>query len=140
MLSRLEDLRRRVDAQDASRTAASLASLWFEAVGYFARQEVLMELHAYPGRGAHRAAHHLFLRELKDLVRELREGGLTEEVSRSARQRVSDSFALHVEAYDRPLLHFIIVKGIFARFATEAWGKKQGAQRGAAPLDSSTYG
>jgi hemerythrin len=140
MPSRLEDPRRRVDAQDASRTAASLASLWFEAVGYFARQEALMELHAYPGRSAHRAAHHLFLRDLKDLVRELREGGLTEEVSRWARQRVPDSFALHVETHDRPLLQFIIVKGIVARFATEARGKKQGAKRGAMPLDSPTHG
>jgi hemerythrin len=111
MLSRFEDLHRRVDAQDASRTAASLASLWFEAVGTFARQEALMELHAYPGRGVHRAAHHLFLREIKDLVRELREGGLTDEVTQRARQRVPESFALHVETYDKQLLHFM-VRGI----------------------------
>ncbi len=130
MLSRLEDLRGRVRAQDTSRTAASLASLWFEAVGYFARQEALMELHAYPGRGTHRAAHHLLLRELKDLVRDLREGDLTEEVSRGARQRVLDSFAHHVETCDEPLLHSIIVRGIFTLFATEALGQRSsGAQR-----------
>ena len=111
LLSRIQDLGKRVDAQDASRTAASLASLWFEAVGYFAKQEALMELHAYPGRGAHRAAHHLFLKEIKDLVRELREVGLTAKVIWHARRRMPDSFALHVETCDRPLLQFIAGPG-----------------------------
>ena len=88
--SLLELTKKRVAADDLSGTAGALAALWDEAVGHFTLEEALMEKFSYPELVAHRAAHQLFLEDLKCLIRELGEGGLTAEVRNWACQRVPD--------------------------------------------------
>ncbi|HEX9290951.1 MAG TPA: hemerythrin family protein, partial [Anaeromyxobacteraceae bacterium] len=100
LLLRLAKVQERVAAADATGTAAALAAVWDETVGHFATEEALMEAHTYPERTAHRTAHHLFLEDMKALMRELREQGLSEDVAAWARQRVPEWLTFHIETND----------------------------------------
>jgi len=105
--SLLELTKKRVAADDLSGTAGALAALWDEAVGHFTLEEALMEKFSYPELVAHRAAHQLFLEDLKCLIRELGEGGLTAEVRNWACQRVPDWVTFHIETNDVLLGRFL---------------------------------
>jgi hemerythrin len=108
MLLRIAKVQERVAAEDAAGAATALAGLWDETVGHFATEEALMEAHAYPERTPHRTAHHLFLEDLKALMRELREQGLSEDVATWARQRIPEWLTFHIETNDAPLARFVI--------------------------------
>ena len=108
LLLHLAKVQERVAAADATGTAAALAAVWDETVGHFATEEALMEAHTYPERTAHRTAHHLFLEDMKALMRELREQGLSEDVAAWARQRVPEWLTFHIETNDVPLARFVI--------------------------------
>src|SRR5512141_2319060 len=97
MLGLIEEVHRSLGARDRAATRQALASLWDETVGHFATEEALMEENAYPERNAHRMAHHLFLEDLKELLRDLDANGLTAEVESWAVQRVPERIAFHVE-------------------------------------------
>ena len=107
MLACISELGRCVEAQDIAGTESALAALWDETVGHFATEDALMEEHGYPESSAHRRAHHLFLQDLRELVREAREHGVTPEVAAWAQERLPDWVKFHVEANDAPLALFI---------------------------------
>jgi hemerythrin-like metal-binding protein len=107
MMQRVAELRARVEAGDAPGAAAALAGLWGATVGHFASEEALMEQFAYPERRAHGGAHQLFLGDLKALMGELAEDGLTEDVAAWARQRVPEWITFHIETNDAPLARFV---------------------------------
>ncbi len=107
MMQGVAEVRARVEASDAPGAAAGLAGLWDATVGHFASEEALMEQFAYPERRAHGGAHQLFLGDLKRLIDELAERGLTDEVAAWARQRVPEWITFHIETNDAPLARFV---------------------------------
>jgi hemerythrin len=96
----LELTKKRVEADDPSGTARALAALWDEAVNHFTLEEALMEKFSYPELAAHRASHQLFLEDLRGLIRELEQDGLTAEVRSWACQRIPDWITFHIETND----------------------------------------
>ncbi|HUK66817.1 MAG TPA: hemerythrin family protein [Anaeromyxobacteraceae bacterium] len=104
----LDLVRERVEADDAKDTARTVNALWDEVVGHFGTEEALMERFGYPELPAHRAAHQLFLEDLKGLQSELSGGVLTAEVKTWACQRVPDWITFHIETNDVPLGRFLV--------------------------------
>jgi hemerythrin-like metal-binding protein len=107
ILKLVAELRACVEAADAAGTAAALAGLWDATVGHFATEDALMEQFAYPERRAHAGAHQLFLADLKALVDELSERGLTEDVAAWAQVRAPEWITFHIETNDAPLARFL---------------------------------
>ena len=105
--SLLERARERVDADDSKGAVRVLNALWDEVVSHFSTEEVLMERFVYPELAAHRAAHQLFLEDLKGLIRELALQGLTAEMKTWTCQRIPDWVTFHVETNDVPLGRFL---------------------------------
>ena len=124
MLARISELGRCVEAEDAGGTASSLAALWDETVVHFATEDAMMEEHGYPERSAHRRAHHLFLEDLKQMVRAVSEHGVSEEVSDWALQRLPEWARFHIQENDTPLAHFV-VRRTAARIVAAARGEQQ---------------
>jgi hemerythrin len=121
------DVRRAVGACDRDATRRALSALWDETVGHFATEEALMEESAYPERNAHRTAHLLFLEDLKALVRELDQHGLTEDVGSWALQRVPEWITFHIETNDAPLARFLARRAA-ARLLKSASGGESDAK------------
>ncbi|HTT71560.1 MAG TPA: hemerythrin family protein [Anaeromyxobacteraceae bacterium] len=103
----LERVRQRVEANDPDGTARTVNALWDEVVNHFTTEEALMERFAYPELPAHRAAHQLFLEDLRSLSADLRAEGLTAEVATWACRRLPDWVTFHVETNDVPLGRFL---------------------------------
>lgn len=110
ILRLMDEVQRAVEADDAAATRSALSALWDETVGHFATEDALMEEYAYPERNAHRTAHHLFLEDVKTLVRELDSEGLTDEVATWASQRMPEWITFHVETNDAPLSRYLARK------------------------------
>jgi hemerythrin-like metal-binding protein len=110
ILNVVAEVRRLVDAGDASGVREAVAELWDVTVGHFATEEALMEEYAYPERVAHRGAHQLFLEDVKALLGELAERGLGEDAASWARQRVPEWITFHIETNDAPLARFLARK------------------------------
>lgn len=121
MIARIAELGRRVEAEDAPGTASSLAALWDETVAHFAGEDAMMEEHAYPERTAHRSAHHLFLEDLKSLIREVNEQGVTQDLAEWALHRMPEWVKFHIQANDAPLAQFV-VRRTAARIVAAARG------------------
>lgn len=121
MLGRIAELGRRIEAEDAAGAASSLAALWDETVAHFATEDALMEEHGYPERSAHRGAHHLFLQDLKELIQEVSDHGVSPEAAAWALQRLPDWVKFHIETNDAPLAHFV-VRRTAARIVAAARG------------------
>ncbi len=107
MLRLVADVHRCIAAEDAAAARQALAALWDETVAHFATEEALMEESAYPERNPHRTAHQLFLEDLKALIREIDQQGITEEVGAWALQRVPEWITFHVETNDAPLGRYL---------------------------------
>lgn len=110
MLARISELRQSVEAKDAGGAVAALAALWDETVIHFATEDSLMEEHLYPERSAHRRAHHLFVEDLKALIREAKEHGVSSEVAEWALERLPGWVKFHIQANDAPLAQFVVRK------------------------------
>ena len=110
MLQALAALHRAVGAGDLEGTKARLASFWETTVAHFAHEEALMEENAYPERNPHRTAHHLFLEDLRELLRAAEAEGLTEKVATWALHRVPEWVAFHLETNDEPLARYLARK------------------------------
>src|SRR5512146_651504 len=110
MLHLVAEVHRAVGAEDVGAARNALVALWNETVAHFATEDVLMEEYAYPERNPHRTAHHLFLEDLKELLRVLDQDGLTEEVATWALHRVPEWISFHVETNDAPLARYIARK------------------------------
>ncbi len=106
IFSRMDELRRRVETGDAPAAALALSALWDEVVVHFATEDAMMEGHLYPERAAHRASHHLFLRDLDGLKAQLGAAGLSDEIAVWAR-RIREWFAFHVQTNDAPLVRHL---------------------------------
>jgi hemerythrin len=100
------DVERAVRAGDSARAGAALARTWDDVVAHFASEEAMMDALQYPERVAHRAAHHLFLEDLRALVREHAATGLGEDVAAWAVQRLPEWLAFHIQTNDAPLARF----------------------------------
>ena len=107
ILDEVERLAAHVSADDAPALEAALGRLWDLVLEHFAAEESLMFAHAYPERAAHASAHHLFLRELRDVQVELAERGLTDDAAARARRRIPEWFEFHNERNDAPLARFL---------------------------------
>lgn len=123
MLARIAELGRCVEAEDAAACASSLAALWDETVAHFAGEDAMMEEHAYPERTAHRSAHHLFLEDLKALLREVNEQGITPDVASWALHRMPEWVKFHIQANDAPLAQFV-ARRTAARIVAVARGEE----------------
>ncbi len=121
MLARISELARCVEESDAAGVASVLALFWDETVSHFATEDAMMEEHDYPERIAHRRAHHLFLEDLKALVREADEHGISPEVAAWALERLPDWVKFHIQANDAPLAQFV-VRRTAARIVAAASG------------------
>ncbi len=126
LLLLVADVRRAVEARDLDAARSAVEALWNASVSHFATEDALMEEYAYPERNPHRTAHHLFLEDLKALVRALADDGLTDEVAGWAVQRVPDWMIFHVETNDVPLGRYL---------ARKAAARVLAATRGDLPLD-----
>jgi hemerythrin-like metal-binding protein len=123
MLRRIAELARNVDEEDAAGAAVALAGLWEETVSHFAAEDVMMEEHLYPERVAHRSAHHLFLEDLRELMRLVAEYGISAEVSEWALQRLPGWVKFHIQANDAPLAQFALRRSA-ARMLAAARGEQ----------------
>ena len=123
MLAHIAELARRVESDDAAGAESCLAALWEDTVGHFATEDAFMEEHAYPESAAHRRAHHLFLEDLKRLIRELQERGISSEVAEWSQQRLPEWVKFHIQANDAPLAQFI-VRRTAARIVAAARGEQ----------------
>ena len=83
----VRDVHQAMGAEDLPETLRALEALWNGCVSHFANEDSLMEEYAYPERNPHRTAHHLFLEDLKELLRVAQRDGLTENVATWARKR-----------------------------------------------------
>jgi hemerythrin-like metal-binding protein len=110
LVRRLADLERAVGAEDPAAFTAALGKLWDDTVGHFATEDALMEAFAYPERAPHRTAHHLFLEDLRALVREAELHGMSDDVASWAMQRVPAWLTFHIETNDAPLARFVARK------------------------------
>src|SRR6266540_1683775 len=110
LVRRFGDVKRAATAADGPALGAALAQLWDDVVAHFATEEALMDEFRYPERAAHRSAHHLFLEDLKALVRERELQGVSEEVAGWALQRLPEWLSFHIETNDAPLARFIARK------------------------------
>jgi hemerythrin-like metal-binding protein len=108
MLARIAELASHVQEEDAAGAAVALAALWDETVSHFAAEDVMMEEHLYPERAAHRSAHHLFLEDLRELMRLVAEVGISAEVGEWALQRLPDWVKFHIQANDAPLAQYAL--------------------------------
>src|SRR5512140_646969 len=106
----LRDVHVALGAEDVAGTVAALEALWNGCVSHFANEDSMMEEYAYPERNPHRTAHHLFLEDLKELLRVAQNEGLTERVGTWALKRVPEWIAFHVESNDAPLARFLAKK------------------------------
>ena len=123
MLARIAELARNVDAADAAGAAGTLAAFWEETVSHFATEDAMMEEHAYPERAAHRSSHHLFLEDLKALMRDVSEHGVSPEVAEWAQQRLPGWVKFHIQANDAPLAQFVL-RRTAARILAAARGEQ----------------
>jgi hemerythrin len=106
----LAELERAAGAEDAAAFSTALGRLWDETVGHFATEDALMETCGYPERVPHRTAHHLFLEDVRALLREFEGQGLTEDVASWAVQRLPAWLSFHIETNDAPLARFMLRK------------------------------
>jgi hemerythrin len=118
LVRRFGDVRQAVGAADSAALGAALARLWDATVGHFATEDALMEELAYPERAAHRAAHQLFLEDLKALLREREGHGVSEEVSSWSLHRLPEWLTFHIQTNDAPLARFIARKNARDMIAT----------------------
>jgi hemerythrin len=107
MMAAMKEVQRRVAAGDLPPLRAAVASLWDASVANFATEEALMEANAYPELRAHTSAHHLFLEDVRELLRQLDERGLADDVATWALQRVPEWITFHIETNDAPLTRFL---------------------------------
>jgi hemerythrin-like metal-binding protein len=121
IMSCIVELGRCAGTDDVRGTDLALAALWEEAVGHFALEEDLMVRQAYPERDAHRAAHHLFLQEMLELMRLLEHEGVSDVVAARACRWIPEWFIFHVQANDAPLARFLVRKAA-SRIVTNALG------------------
>ena len=124
LVRRLADLERAVGAGDPAAFTAALGKLWDDTVGHFATEDALMETFAYPERAPHRTAHHLFLEDLRALVREAELHGMSDDVASWALQRVPAWLTFHIETNDAPLARFVARKEARQMLAS-AMGEKR---------------
>ena len=110
ILRRFADVQQTIDAGDSAALGAALARVWDVMVGHFATEDALMEEFAYPERVAHRAAHQLFLEDLRALVREREAQGLSEEVVAWSLERLPEWLAFHIQTNDAPFARFVVRK------------------------------
>src|SRR5512146_1554944 len=110
MLHLVAEVHRAVGAEDVGAARNALVALWNETVAHFATEDSMMEEFAYPERNPHRTAHHLFLEDLKELLRVAQDEGLTERVGTWALKRVPEWIAFHIESNDAPLARFLAKK------------------------------
>lgn len=106
----IRDVHQAMGGEDLPETLRALEALWNGCVSHFANEDSMMEEYAYPERNPHRTAHHLFLEDLKELVRVAQRDGLTENVATWALKRVPEWIAFHIEANDAPLARFLAKK------------------------------
>ncbi len=119
----VNDVHRALGAQDLPGTLRALEALWNGCVSHFANEDSLMEEYAYPERNPHRTAHHLFLEDLKELLRVAQAEGLSENVVTRAMKRVPEWIAFHVESNDAPFAKFL-AKKTAARMMAGVRGEK----------------
>jgi hemerythrin-like metal-binding protein len=103
MLQRAADLAAAAGARNDRKVASILDGLLEATALHFAFEEELMERTSYPERGAHRAAHDLFLQDLHLSAREIATAGVTPRVLEWATERLQQWLRFHMEANDRPL-------------------------------------
>ena len=103
----VNDVHRALGAADVPGTLRALEALWNGCVSHFANEDSLMEEYAYPERNPHRTAHHLFLEDLKELLRVAESEGLSDKVGTWALTRVPEWLAFHIETNDAPLARHI---------------------------------
>ena len=128
VLHLLGDVHRAIGAGDLEGTRSALQALWHGCVSHFANEDALMDEYAYPERNAHRTGHHLFLEDLKELLRVAQEQGLTEKVSTWALKRVPEWMTFHIETNDAPLARHI-ARCTAARVLAGMRGDKQPPKR-----------
>jgi hemerythrin-like metal-binding protein len=103
LLHRAADLAAAAGARHARRTATILDGLLEATALHFAFEEEWMERTAYPARGAHRAAHELFLQDLHASALEIASSGVSPRIVDWASVRLQQWLRFHMEANDRPL-------------------------------------
>jgi hemerythrin len=103
MLHRAAELAQAAGARQASKVASILDGLLDATALHFAFEEELMERTGYPERGAHRAAHDLFLQDLHLSAQEIATSGVSPRVLEWATVRLQQWLRFHMEANDRPL-------------------------------------
>ena len=106
IIQRFGELRDALGVPDSAAVGEALARLWDDMVGHFATEEALMDELAYPERAAHRTAHHLFLEDLKALLREREVQGVTEDVVSWSVHRLPEWLAFHIQTNDSPLARY----------------------------------
>jgi hemerythrin len=106
ILRRFGEARHALGAADSAALGVALARIWDDMVGHFATEEALMDELAYPERAAHRTAHHLFLEDLKALLRERETQGITEDVASWSLRRLPEWLAFHIQTNDGPLARY----------------------------------
>ena len=107
LLRIVDELRRAAAAGDDAAFGSAIGRLWDAVVGHFATEDALMEEFSYPERVAHRAAHHLFLEDLKALSAEYEAQGRSDDVVAWATQRAPEWLVFHIQTNDAPLARFI---------------------------------
>jgi hemerythrin len=110
LVRRFGDVKRAAKSADSGVLGVALAQLWDEVVAHFATEEALMDEFGYSERNAHRTAHHLFLEDLKALLRERELQGASEEVASWATHRLPEWLSFHVQTNDAPLARYIARK------------------------------
>jgi len=103
MLQRAADLAAATRGRRDREAASALETFIDATTRHFAFEDEWMERTAYPDRGAHRAAHDLFLQDLHASALEMRQAGVTPRVAEWASERLQQWLRFHIEVNDRPL-------------------------------------
>lgn len=103
LLQRAADLATAAVARRDREVASILDGLLEATSIHFALEEELMERTGYPERGAHRAAHDLFLQDLHLSAQEIARAGVSPRVLEWATVRLQQWLRFHMETNDRPL-------------------------------------
>jgi hemerythrin len=107
LLKRAADLAAAASARQDCRAATILDGLLEATALHFAFEEEWMERTSYPERGAHRAAHDLFLQDLHASSREIARAGVSPRIATWASARLRQWLRFHMEVNDGPLARFL---------------------------------
>jgi hemerythrin-like metal-binding protein len=129
LVRRIGELETAAGAEDAPAFGTALGKLWDESVGHFATEEALMETYGYPERAPHRIAHHLFLEDLRALMREADGQGMSDDLASWGLQRVPAWMTFHIETNDAPLARFIARKDARQSLASALGEERPGPKR-----------